>query len=212
MSKREWGGYFIPLFFLFLPFPTSNPLCHLVISSSIGPFIIGLSTCFIWLGDSRRDLLCKSYERGTRPFPCSPLSRIGISGWKWQRSELGYHLGSGYSWALGLAACEAFLCEWVEVGGMGPWGDFQRWVEGGLRLVLQPLLHGSCGLFSLLQGLLGLWEKKPSSWGSVLPTWQLKQLHLCFTQWDSLHEREEGQETRSNDAKKFFLIFKLGAH
>ena len=95
MSKREWGGYFIPLFFLFLPFPTSNPLCHLVISSSIGPFIIGLSTCFIWLGDSRRDLLCKSYERGTRPFPCSPLSRIGISGWKWQRSELGYVYGQG---------------------------------------------------------------------------------------------------------------------
>ena len=90
-------------------------------------------------------MLCKSYERGTRPVAAAPQTELEFLGesdrevnWgiTWEvYSSLRYH------WALGLAACENFLSECSEVGVMEPGGDFHCWVDGRLRLVLHPLLH-----------------------------------------------------------------------
>lgn len=164
-------------------------------------------------------MLCTSCERGTRPVPCSPLGRTGTSGWKWQGSEFGYHVGVysslGYLWALGPAACETSLWKWVIRGRR----------RGAMRQL--PVLSGGVGwgwfytpcsaepgVCSPLQGLLWGWRGNHPA-GVLCPS------HLTtiavpflfytvgFPKWFIL---EEGQETRSTDAKNFFLIFKLGAH
>lgn len=108
-------------------------------------------------------MLCASCERGTRPVPCSPLGRTGTSGWKWQGSEFGYHVGSVFqSWVpLGIGPS----CLWdfsLEVSN-------QRWEKGsheatssvewrGLKLVLHPMFRWAWGLLTPLQGLLWGWR------------------------------------------------------